>query len=160
TDAGLGPRAIALARNDKFAVIADSSENKIRSFEIGSDGVPELVDSVTTPNPFALATAWGDNIVASNLDTAQLAVFHIDRHGNMTEIGGPYATGIDPHVVAIGSRGLVAVGNAGSNDVWTFDIDRNGNMDFLASYPLGASPRTLAFSPDGHELFVGTRLIP
>src|SRR5262249_9215029 len=71
-----------------------------------------------------------------------------------------YATGIDPHVVAIGSRGLVAVGNAGSNDVWTFDIDRNGNMDFLASYPLGASPRTLAFSPDGHELFVGTRLIP
>ncbi|HUE83413.1 MAG TPA: beta-propeller fold lactonase family protein [Pyrinomonadaceae bacterium] len=170
---GDGPLAVALARKGEFAVVANSLSNDLSVMTIGPTGLLQEVNRVPSGGvaPSDVGVVFDDLIIVANRGALTgegegVTLFEIDRNGNVRPIGDLTPTGAqpplltggnDPHIVAVGWSGLVAVANSSSNDLTLFDVDRRGNMVLLPpiSRPVGGSPKALAFSDN--SLFVATR---
>lgn len=159
TPTGDGPRAVALARRGDFAVVANSHSHDLSVMDVGEDGLLREVSRVSSQglNPFDVAVAHDDLVLVANRDSDELAVFHLDRRGNLRLLGKE-ATGAAPHVVAISPRGLVAVGNSGSSDLSLFEVSRRGELfPVNTTFALGAPPIAVSFGTFGRSLFVAAR---
>ncbi len=156
---GTNPVAVALARRSPHAVIANSGSDDLSVLELGPDGNPREVARPPSggQRPSDVAAGFDDFFAVPNRDSDLLTLFRLDRRGNLRLVAGA-PTGIGPHVVAISPRGLIAVGNSASNDLSLFTLGRDGNLHTVdRSFPIGASPRAVAFGPDGESLFVAAR---
>jgi 6-phosphogluconolactonase (cycloisomerase 2 family) len=157
---GGGPRAIAMARNGQYAVIANSNTDDLSVMSISDQGVMSEVNRVSSggDNPFDVAVAYDDLVLVANRDSDNVTLFSIDRRGVMRQVGQPHPAGIDPHVISVSPQGVVAVANSTSNDLTIFDLDRRGNMFLLdQAFPVGNSPKAVAFGTFGFSMFVATR---
>ncbi len=155
TPAGREPRAIAMARNGDYAVLANSIDDQLAVMSIGDDGLLREVSRVGSggDNPYDVAVAYGNIVLAANRDSNTLSTFHLDRDGQLTGPLATEATGLTPHVVVVGARGHVAVANQVGRSLSMFDVDRRGDLEFLGTVTLdGMTPITASWH--GNDLFV------
>ncbi|CAN5788010.1 hypothetical protein BH23GEM9_BH23GEM9_36430 [soil metagenome] len=165
--------------SNDLSVLKQRSDGRLQEINRVSSGGIQPSDVGTAFNLTVVANRGG-----LSGDGEGVTVFEVDSEGKMKRIGDQYPSGRQPHIVVITTRGLVAVpnaggkgqlvvagnsaatpadtrlvavGNASSNDVTLFQIDRAGTMTMLPpiSRPVGGSPRALAFH--GRSLFVATR---
>ncbi|MBM4259605.1 MAG: lactonase family protein [Deltaproteobacteria bacterium] len=88
TPGGVEPRAIAMARNGDYVVVANSAANQIAVMSIGEDGVLREVSRTSSGglNPYDVAVGFNDIVVVANRDSDQINTFHIDRRGRLTPL--------------------------------------------------------------------------
>lgn len=164
---GTNPVAVAFARRSPHAVIANSGSDDLSVLEFGPDG--NLREVARPPSggqrPSDVAAGFDDFFAVPNRDSDLLVVFTLDRRGNLRRVADA-PTGVDPHVVAISPRGLIAVGNSASNDLSLFTLGRDGNLhtvdrSFTTGDRLFAATVNLAGQDEIREyLRDGTTLLP
>ena len=161
-----GTLAVSLEEGEValFAVVRNGSGYGLEELDRASTGGTPTTNVAVGFNEVVIVTNRGASGSVRSFRTEDRKLFVVDNA----------PAGFDPHVVSVSRNGivtgrglgvpsrstaaeqsLVAVANDGSNDLTLLAVDKNGNLDVLdESFPLGARPRTLRFSPDGRFLFV------
>lgn len=119
-------------------------------------------DTAQFPEAVAISPD-GELLATANPNSGDASVFSVGANGTLTEVSGsPADTGASPQAIAIGpawpdGSHLIATANEGNDNVSMFAVPagRTAVTEVSGSpFATGASPASLAFSPDGKLLAV------
>ena len=155
---GANPSGIAIAPNGDFLYVANTTDNSISEYSVGSDGsLTELQQSSPLgqssqySGPVALLVDNSEKyLYVANSGTGNLSAYGIGSDGSLTILGtSPFATSSQPNVIATDPSGNhLFVGNqASSAIIQAFNLDTGtGALTSIATYGVGNTPKSIAVS--------------
>jgi len=156
------PTSLALSRNGRFLVVAESATNNLDVFRVLPDGRLSRisVDASAGTVPFALAFSPDGALISANASN-DISSYWVGWNQSLTTISSEVptlgmATCWD---VVLPNRRLVYTSNAGSSTISGFTISRTGALNpipstVVASNPTGSTNLDIAAS--GDEKYVYT----
>jgi len=139
TDAGAGPRHLALHPNGRFAYLINETNSTVTALSLGPAGTLTALQTVSTlPASFTGANTGAEVVVhpsgrwlyASNRGHDSIAQFAIDQTaGTLSLVGHTPSGGQTPRCIALDPSGQVLLAaNQGSNRVTTFFLDGDAGV--------------------------------
>jgi 6-phosphogluconolactonase len=163
---GSGPRSdpygIAVTPSGSFLYVANSNDNTVSAFAIGSSG---LLTPLSTPTfatgtgPMEIAvTPNGSFLYVTNFNSNTVSAFAISSNGLLTPLSTPaFAAGSAPYGIAVTPNGsLLYVTNNYNSTVSAYTIGSGGLLAPLntPTFATGAFPMAVSVTPNGSFLYV------
>ncbi|MEO5947285.1 MAG: beta-propeller fold lactonase family protein [Chitinophagaceae bacterium] len=138
-----GAAQISFMLNGTVLVITEKATNKIITYTVDHNGVPQMMHSISSasPTPFGFATGKFGNIYVSEAvggapNASNVSSYHINADGSIALIEGPVATGQSAACWAVLTHdgSYVYTTNTASNTLSSFDVQQvSGNINLQQS---------------------------
>ncbi|HKT34846.1 MAG TPA: beta-propeller fold lactonase family protein [Nitrospira sp.] len=174
---GSGPNQVVIHPNGQVVFTADQGTNTVTRFTVGANGAlaangtahtfpggSETNGIGFTNNPPGAGNQFAYVV---NYTGGNVQAFTSDAAGNLTAVGGPVATGNNPHNVNVDKAGrFVYISNHESNFVSGFKINGDGSLapinnaagspvtNLQGNDPTDNNPHWSAFDTTGQFLYV------
>lgn len=155
---GANPSGITMAPSGNFLYVANTTDNSISEYSVGSNGVltelqqsSPLGQSSQYSGPVALAVDnSGKYLFVANSGTSNLSGYGIGSDGSLAILStSPFSTSSQPTFIATDPSGNhLYVGNqASSAIIQAFNLDTGtGALTSLATYGVGQTPKSIALT--------------
>ena len=163
--AGPAVEALALHPSKKYLYAANSFENDVSLFTIGTSGVLTEVTprpkTDTAPTLLAMNSA-GSFLYVGNSGSNDISVFSIDAsNGHLTPVGTPLQLGLTPNNMQLSPSGnflyVIGAGLPGSVEVFSLSAGVPNQVPVQVTQ-VGTNPYGLAIDPSGAHLYVANSL--
>lgn len=138
-----GAAQVSFVRNGTVLVITEKATNKIITYKLGNDGLPQTMHSImsASPTPFGFAAGMYGNIYVSEAvggapGASNVSSYHVDMDGSISLTQGPVPTGQSAAcwVVLTDDGQHIYTTNTASNSVSSYDVQQiSGNIGLLQS---------------------------
>jgi len=152
---GTNPVSIVVSNDGQFAYVSDPGGHAIVTLAI-NNGSLSIVNAMNLQQgPYTMAiTPSGHFSVVANFNDASFSVFRITDDA-LSLIGQPIPDSSRLTDVAFSPDGqFFYVVDSGLNNTETFSMDQNGNVTELGDPLQGASPWSIAISPNGQFAYI------
>ncbi|MHB8158649.1 MAG: lactonase family protein, partial [Desulfocucumaceae bacterium] len=160
---GSWPKSMTTDISGKYLYVANSEENNISAFSIGTTGELTAIGTYTTSYApgFIVASPSGKYIYASNSSSNTVFAYLIGTSGALTPVTGnlttsSYTTGNGPVFLAVDPTGkYLYSANYSASTISAFSIGSDGGLTSLGSdLTTGTNPKTVRIDPSGKYVYV------
>lgn len=167
SSASAGAAQISFVTDGNVVAITEKATNKIITYTINSEGIPEAMHSITSahPTPFGFAVGKNGIIYVSEAaggapGASTVSSYHISNNGMINLVDGPVSAGQTAAcwVVVTNNGKYVYATNTGSGNLSSFRTEHGGGLNVLnaiaAVTGMGSSPIDAALSNNSKFLYV------
>jgi len=152
---GTNPNGLAISPDGSHLYTANTADNSISEFSIGSDGnlTPlngsPIGESYSAPLSVAVESS-GKFLYVSNEGSANIAAYAIGSDGSLTLLtNSPFASAAQPSFIGVDPKGnYIFVGNQSSPVIQPFSLDPSaGTLTSVATYSVGNAATSIVITP-------------
>ncbi len=152
---GTNPNGLAISPDGSHLYTANTADNSISEFSIGSDGNltalngSPIGESYNAPLSVAVESS-GKFLYVTNEGSANIAAYAIGSDGSLTVLGNsPFASASQPSFIGVDPKGnYIFVGNQSSPVIQPFSLDPSaGTLTSVATYSVGNSATSIVITP-------------
>ncbi len=152
---GINPNGLAIDPSGTYLYTANTGDNSISAFTIGSNGALAPISGFPLGETFSAPLALfvdksGKYLYVANEGSANLAAYGIGSDGGLTVLGNsPFGTNAQPSFITSDSSGkYLFVGNQSSPAIQSFSLDSGtGTLTSVKSFTVGGTPTSIALTP-------------
>jgi 6-phosphogluconolactonase (cycloisomerase 2 family) len=150
---GKSPYGLVIAESGGFLYTANTLDNSISKFTIGTDGslteLSEIGEQYSAPVALFIDKS-GAFMYVANQGSSNLAAYSIGSDGSLSLLtNSPFGTGAGPNSLVSDSSGKhLFVGSQQASGVQSFSLDAsNGTLTSVATYSGGSTTSSIAVTP-------------